>query len=401
MPGVRICGIGTALPGTNVPGRIVSNTTLAEELLERRSALAQCHQIHNPDMGNPDEGNREELRRLWQQFETDDEWIESHTGIRERREAAPEIATSDLATTACREALAVAGWKPTDLHFLLVATVTPDHLATPPTAALVQEKLGIPVLDRDGLHEIDGFDIACACSSFGKALKVGCAYIASGYYRRGLVVGADVMTRLVNRYDRSVHPILGDGGGALALERANTDSFFGHASFLAGLDGSAADLITVPVGGSREPLDDPKTLRWDNQRHKMIMRGPPVKKKAERLVLPRADRDPNGQPTTVIEAALKKARLTLAKIDFVALHQANLRIDQPIEEKLRRLGFRGTVYHNIQRYGNTTSASIPLVLWDAWKDGSLQVGQTVLSLVFGGGFSWETTLFRWTLPKSS
>jgi len=405
MPGVRISGIGTALPGTNVPGRIVTNDMLAEELRKRRECPEVKRQILEPRFWNLlPEGRALVHRQRWNQFETDHGWIESHTGIRERREAAPEIATSDLATTACQEALVVAGWQPKDIDFLIIATVTPDHLATPPTAALVQEKLGIPVMDGHGLHDIDGFDITCACSSFGKAFKVGCAYIASGFYRRGLVVGADVMSRIVNRYNRSVYPILGDGAGALALEQSseeNEDCFFGGRSFSGGLDGSAAQLIEVPVGGSRTPLTASVISDPFDQRHTIIMRGPPVKKRVERLLVPRRDSD-NGLATTVIAAALKKlGRFSLPEIDFIALHQANLRINQPIETRLRELDFRGLVYHNIQRYGNTTSASIPLILWDAWMDRSLKVGDIVLSVVFGGGFSWETAIFRWTLPKPS
>ncbi len=401
MHGAHIVGIGTALPGTDVPGRIVTNAMLADELLSRRQHLVDNGLLLPPERwAELDEQRRTEVQIRWEQFETGGAWIEDHTGILERREAAPNIATSDLAIHAGRQAMAVAGWAAEDVEFLLVATVWPDHIATPPTAALVQAGLGLPTRNEDGLRDIDGLDVACACSSFLKALKIGWAYCASGLFRRGLVIGADVMTRTVNRYDRAILPILADGGGALALEGTADDAFLGPAGFTSGLDGSLADLIITPIGGTREPLVDSQVVADPfHQRHRMTMLGPKVKRAVDRLLLPRNADDPAQWGHGVLTRALLKAGLSLQDIDLFALHQANLRMNAPVEEKLRRMGYRGAMFHNIMRYGNTTSASIPLLLADAWREGVLRQSHTVMAAVFGGGFSWETATFRWTLPN--
>ncbi len=405
MPGAKIVGIGAALPGTNIAGRIVTNTMLSDELRAYRAELVHKGQLQPPDRWDSLPADERALHeRRWQLLDTSPEWIEEHTGIQERRFADPGIATSDLATCAAREAMAVAGWMPRDVGFLIIATVLPDHIITPATAPLVQHALGIPITDNGGLRDVDGFDVTCACSSFGKALKVGYAYCAAGLADRGLVIGADVMTRTVNM-DRNVHPILGDAGGAVAIERVpdDDDAFHGRASFLGGLDGSLADLIKVPMGGTREPLCDPAVLEdpFDG-RHRMRMQGPSVKKGASRLLLARDAETTEGWNNSLLLHGLTHLQCTMGDIDFLAIHQANLRILEPVVAKLRTdFGFHGIAYNNIQRYGNTTSASIPLLLYDAWREGVLRPGMRVLMAVFGGGFAWQTACFRWTLPNPS
>jgi 3-oxoacyl-[acyl-carrier-protein] synthase-3 len=395
--GARIVGIGVALPGTNCPGRVVTNATFAEELLRRRDDLHRKGELLSPDEWASLTTDRHAFHRTrWEQFETDDQWIQDHTGIKERRFADPDIATSDLATVAGKMAMQMAQWGPDDVDFLLIATVWPDHIATPPTAALVQHRLGIPASDERGSRNLDGFDIGCACSSFGKALKVGYAFIRSGLARRGLVIGADVMSRTVDPNSRNLSIILADGGGAIALEQAlgANDAFYGPDGFVSGLDGSLAGLIVTAFGGTKQPIDDVGPISDPfNQGHRMAMNGGSVKKRAERLLLG------FGDTPGIIDLALEKAGIGMDAIDFLALHQANLRINKPVIERLRAKGFRGAATNNIERFGNTTSASIPILLYEAWRDGILDEGSRILMVVFGGGFSWETAFFRWTLPS--
>ncbi|MDP3964824.1 MAG: ketoacyl-ACP synthase III [bacterium] len=401
--GVKIAGIGRALPGTDVAGRVVTNEMLSRELLDLREELVTKGQLSSPDQwaGLPEEEQRVQAAR-WQQFETGDEWIVEHTGIRERREAAPKIATSDLAIAAGKKALEHAGWDPSDVGIVLVATVSPDHLYTSPTAALVHHGLGIPMSDDQGLLGTDGMDISCACSSFGKAFKVAYALIVCGMVERVLITAADVMSRTYNRYSRALRPILGDAGAAVALERvdAGEDDFFGPASFFGGLDGSRADLIVTPVGGTREPLDDPEVVSDPfNQGHRMVMQGPQVKRGAVRLLVPRNVEDRSSWPFTVISQALDRAGVGLPSVEMMFLHQANMRIIDPLTVQLEDMGFKGVVFNNIERVGNTTSASIPLLWCDALEEGSLRPGMTIHNCVFGGGLSWEAFTLRWSLSK--
>ncbi len=391
MVGVRIVGIGVALPGTeSVPGRIVKNQELVGELVAYRDALVRERRLHPPDEWPALPGEKAaEHEARWKALTTDDAWIRKMTGIYERCVADDCVATSDLATVAARSALTVAGLPVTAITHLRVGTVLPDYVTTPPTSALVQHKLGMPVRNADGaLRHLSGADITCACSTFLKALEDGYAAVASGLHTHSLVIGADVMSRTVSHRARDPYMILGDGGGALVLAAADDDAFLGARSFFAGLDGEHADLITVPMGGTAQPFGD--TVRLNDpfsHPHKMHMEGHAVKRRFDRLI------------PEIIETAVQRAGLRLADVHFFALHQANARMLKPAVQKLRRKGFRGIAFSNIRRYGNTTSASVPLVLWEAWQRGGLKPGMLVLAAVFGGGLSWHTALFRWTLPN--
>ena len=400
MYGAQIVGLGVALPGTNVPGRIVTNNELATELLARRDDLLRRGLLRSPGQWAALPAARHKrYKERWEQFETSDAWIFDHTGIRERRFADLGVATSDLAAVAGRMAMLVAGWSPEDVDCVIVATVLGDYQTTPPTVAIVQQKLGIPSSDENGTREIEGFDLSCACSSLGKALKMGYALIRSGMARRVLVIGADVMSRTVNRFSRSPYAILGDAGGAIALKAVESgqDAFLGPQGFLSGLDGSLAELIITRFGGTQSPIET-STVIVDpfHQGHRMLMIGPEVKKRAERLLLGFLD-----QPG-IIRQALARANTRLDAVNFLALHQANERINEPVVKKLKKREedpFRGIAYANIERFGNTTSASIPLVLYDAWQEGVLTPGDLVFQLVFGGGFSWATASYHWTLAR--
>lgn len=400
MYGAQIVGLGVALPGTNVPGTIVTNDQLATELLARRDDLLRRGKLRSPEQwATLPAARHEHHKRRWEQFETSDEWIFDHTGIRERRIADPGVATSDLAAVAGRMAMQVAGWSTEDVDCIIVATVLGDYQTTPPTVAIVQEKLGIPASDERGMREIEGFDVSCACSSVGKALKIGYTLIRAGMARRVLVIGADVMSRTVNIYSRSPYAILGDAGGAIALEmvEGDQDAFLGPQGFLSGLDGSLAELIITQYGGTRHPIDKSTVIvNPFHQGHRMLMVGPEVKKRAVRLLCGFL------QQPGIIWQALIRAGIPLSAIKFLALHQANARINEPVVKKLvehEEDPFVGVAYSNIERFGNTTSASIPLVLFDAWQDGALTPGDLVFQLVFGGGFSWATACYHWTLPR--
>ncbi|MFH1171694.1 MAG: 3-oxoacyl-[acyl-carrier-protein] synthase III C-terminal domain-containing protein [bacterium] len=392
--GARIVGIGVAIPGTNIPGRIVTNDMIAEELLTRRERLVNEGKILTPAKWEVLPLDIQKLHRSrWGQFESDSAWIVSHTGIHTRRFLDPEFATSDLAATAGQMALRMAGWEPKDVQFVIVATVTPDFPTTPPTAAIVQEKLGIPANDDEGALEIDGFDLTCACSSWGKALMMGYALIRSGMAERILVIGADVMSRTSTK-THSLYPILADGGGAVALARLDSgDDFFGRRGFRGGLDGSLADLIVTEYGGSRHPIEDARI--FDDPvafLHLMRMAGPYVKKNAVRLLTG------FGSRIGIIEQAVRKAGLDFSDLDALFVHQANSEITGPVVEKVADKGFLGIAPKNIERVGNTTSASVPTLLFEAWRDGKLKDHPLVMTVVFGGGFSWATALFWWTLP---
>lgn len=365
MFGAEIAAIGISLPP-----QIKGNAELAEEMGQRRNRLLAERLIR------PDDPRLE-------QFECDPDWILQRTGINERRVASGETATSDLAVQAARATLntdPLGGGSP---NFIIVATVTPDHPMSPPTAALVQNELELGG-QGSPLKELVVMDINVACSSFLNALLVGYSLIRSGLAYAGLVIGADVMSRTANRNDRAMYPLLGDGAVCFLLKQTSpTADQFSSNGFLFGADGSLADLIITPVGGSRrpflrenpesllDPLDQPTALR---------MRGRELFKVVVPLIVDK-----------IIPAALKKAGLVLEDIDAIVFHQANLRI---IEAVVARLGYRGLVPINIDRVGNTSSAAIPLCFAEASERGIIKKGMRVLLVTFGGGVTWGTVLLR-------
>lgn len=364
MFGMKITGIGCC-----VPERVFTNADVSEILISRLARARYTDLIKIP-------------YEFDDQFKTDPQWIETRTGIKERRFAAAHEATSDLATRAAEAALKNAGLAKEALQFIIVATTTPDHQATPPTAALVQHKLGIPARNQDGsLREVAVFDVSVACSSFVKALALAYGLIQSGLYKTGLVIGADVMSRIVSWNDRAIFPLLGDGAGCFVLEQTGTiEDQFGPNNFYLGVDGSLADLIVVPAGGSRRAVTPENLTDPLDQSHTIKMKGRKVFEIVLGLV---ADK--------IIPEALKKANIGLESIDAIVFHQANLRIIGPV---VKRLGYSGIVHNNIERYGNTTSASIPLCLDEALELGKIKSGMRVLMVVFGGGFTWGTALWR-------
>jgi 3-oxoacyl-[acyl-carrier-protein] synthase-3 len=294
----------------------------------------------------------------------DADWILQRTGILERRHAPPGVHTSDLAADAAARCIAASGVDPDLIDLLIVATYTPD-MPMPSTAALVQERLGLSCM---------AYDLQAACAGFVLALLTGMQFVATGCSRAALVIGADCNSRIINPQDPQVYPIFGDGAGA-ALIGSGTPSQ-GMLSYAVGTDGSGADLLCRPMGGSRLlHVDDDDPRRW------LAMAGRPVFKWAIRML------------TTTIPDVLQAADVTLDDVDLVVLHQANLRI---IDAAVNNLGIdRRKVYNNLDRYGNTAAASIPLALDEAQAQGRIRPGSLVLVSGFGGGLTWGTALLRW------
>jgi 3-oxoacyl-[acyl-carrier-protein] synthase III len=300
-------------------------------------------------------------------LDTSDEWIRSRTGIAERRVAGPDEATASMATIAGRNALTVAGVAPEDVDCVLVATCTPDY-SMPATANLVQAGIGAA---RAG-----ACDINAACSGFVYALAMADSCIRAGLFQTVLVIGAETFSRIVDWNDRATCVLFGDGAGALLLRA--TDEEYGLLSTTVGSDGSRADLLLVPAGGSKVPTTV-GTIR--DRLHMIRMDGREVFRFAV-SVLPRI--------TAQVVAA---AGWTLPDVDLFVAHQANVRI---IQSAARSLGLPDEkVYVNVHRYGNTSAASIPIALCEAQEEGRLHDGSAVVLAGFGSGLSWAATALRW------
>jgi 3-oxoacyl-[acyl-carrier-protein] synthase-3 len=306
---------------------------------------------------------------LEKMVETSDEWIMSRTGIRERHVVDEGVATSDLATEAAKLALAERGIDATGIEAIIVATVTPDMLF-PSTACLVQNKLG-----ASGAW---GFDLSAACSAFVYALQTGAQFIATGAHKKVLVIGADVMTSILDYTDRATCILFGDGAGAVILEPSDDDS--GIIDFVHEVDGSGGCSLYMPGGGSLHPATH-ETV--DKKMHYVHQDGQAVFKFAVRKM---AD---------VCETLLARNGVKAGDINCFIPHQANQRIIQATAD---RLGLKSeSVIINIDRYGNTTAGTIPLAMQTAREQGRLNKGDLVLLASVGAGFTVGATLLRWTI----
>jgi 3-oxoacyl-[acyl-carrier-protein] synthase-3 len=305
---------------------------------------------------------------LEQMVSTSDEWIVTRTGISERRIASDDQATSDLAEGAARQALEAAGVDPHDLDLILVNTVTPD-MFFPSTACVLQERLGA--------SRAAAFDLLAACAGFVYGLSVADAYLRAGVMRNILVIGADIMSRVVDWSDRGTCVLFGDGAGAALLQRTTGDP--GILSTHLYSDGSKGKQLFIPGGGSRRPacrqVVDEKliTIRMPN--------GNEVFKTAVRSMEEAAI------------AALKANGVEVSDVDLFISHQANARIIYAVAERLDLP--RERIYMNIDRYGNTSAASIPIAMDEAVRTGRLKRGDLLLLTAFGGGFTWGSSLIRW------
>lgn len=299
-------------------------------------------------------------------LDTTDEWITTRTGMKRRHWTSDNEATSDLASAAAEAALVHAGLQAADVDCFIVATVTPDYYF-PATACLVATRLGA--------REKPAFDIAIACSGFIYGLTIASGLIRSGVYRRVMLIGAESLSKILDKEDRSTAILFGDGAGAVILERSEEDSFL---SCDLGADGSRPELLYAHGSGSREPLDH---AALDAKLHLIHMQGRETFKLAVNKMV-----ESTG-------SVLSKANLNKADIAFLIPHQANKRI---IDATARYLGLpEDKVVINIAEYGNTSAASIPMALSETVRAGRVKAGDLIVFVAFGGGLSWGAVAWRW------
>jgi 3-oxoacyl-[acyl-carrier-protein] synthase-3 len=304
---------------------------------------------------------------LARMVDTSDEWIRERTGIRERRIAREDEAASDMALAAATRALEAAGLTARDLDMIIVGTVTGD-LPMPACAAILQHKLGAA--------NIPAFDLSAACAGFLYGLSIGDQFIRTGARKRVLVVGVELLSRVLNWQDRVTCVLFGDGAGAAVLGPASDDGR-GVLSTRLYTDSSLVESLCIPAGGSREPLTAEGIAK---HRDKVFMVGSDVFKIAVKNL------------TSASREALEDGKLTASDVKWVVPHQANLRIIAQVAMRLDIPLERFVL--NIERYGNTSSASIPIALDEAVRDGRIQKGDTVLMCALGAGISWGSALVR-------
>ncbi len=303
---------------------------------------------------------------LEKMVDTNDEWIVSRTGMRERRIARDDEPTSEMASAAAKQALESAGVAGKDVDLIIVATVTPD-MPFPSTACMVQ--------DAVEATSAFCFDLEAACSGFLYALEVGRGMLMSGLYETALVIGAEKMSSVTDWEDRGTCVLFGDGAGAVVLKRS--DSSAKILATTVGSDGSLGDLLMIPGGGSRIPASHDSV---DKRLHYMKMAGNNVFKHAVRNMC------------NAGMGALEKAGLSVEDVDWVVPHQANMRIITAISSRVGIPMDQFVV--NLDRLGNTTAATVPLALDEAIRDGRIKSGDKVLMIVFGGGFTWGATVLE-------
>lgn len=310
---------------------------------------------------------------LSKMVDTSDEWIKTRSGIAERRIAGPDENPSDMGAKASAQALRRAGLTPADVDLLIVATLTPD-IPFPSTACLLQAKLG---LRRD----IPCFDVSAACSGFVYALQVAKDMMRSGAYRRALVVGAEKLSSVVDWSDRTTCVLFGDGAGAALLETTPAADV-GLLGNLLGADGNNADLLHCVGGGSAAPATA-DSIR--DGKHFLRMNGKEVFRHAVRVMAESCER------------VLAQCGVKSEQVAWFIPHQANTRILEAVASQLN-VGM-DRFPSNLDRYGNTSAASIPLALEEAWRDGKIRHGDLVLIVAFGAGLTWGATLLRWHEPN--
>ena len=301
--------------------------------------------------------------------DTTNEWIYSRTGIAERRVAKDDQATSDLAIIAAKKALEHAAIDAAEIDLIIVATITPDMIF-PATASIIQEQLKA--------KKAAAFDLSAGCTGFVYALSVANQFVATGAYDKVLVIGAETLTRIVDWQDRKTCVLFGDGAGAVVVGPVNENE--GFLSFVLGSDGSGAELLYMPAGGSRKP---PSLETLSNKEHSLRMSGSDVFKFAVKIM---------GEAAA---QALMKSGHKLEDIDFMIPHQANTRI---IESAAKRLGLSmEKVFMNLDKYGNMSCASIPVALEEAYHNSLLKKGDLVVFVGFGAGLSWGACALKWSI----
>lgn len=300
--------------------------------------------------------------------DTSDEWIQTRTGISQRRFAAENEATSDMAVIAAERALEASGISRDAIDLIIVATMTPD-MPFPSTACLLQSKLGLP--------QVTAFDVQAACSGFVYALSIGSSMLRSGNFKNALVIGAEKTSGILDFEDRTTCVLFGDGAGAVVLSREETPDV-GVLSCLSGSDGSNPSLLCQPGGGSAIPATHESLAA---RQHFLKMNGKEIFKLAVRVM---------GQASNDVIAPYN---LSTDQIDLVIPHQANMRI---IESLAKRLKIPMEKFHNnLANYGNTSAASVPIALDEAYRAGRIQSGDYILLVAFGAGLTWASSLIKW------
>lgn len=304
--------------------------------------------------------------------DTTDEWIQTRTGIRERRIADPSQASSDLAVNAARDALDMAGWTPQDVDVIMVATVTPDYIF-PSCACTVQGKLGA--------SQAAAFDLSAACTGFLYGMNLARGLIVSGQAKRILLIGVETLSRITDYEDRSTCVLFGDGAGAAAID-GTREGEDGMLSVAIGADGDQGELLYMPGGGSRNP----STAETVGKRYQYLrMAGNEVFKIAVRGM------------EAIAREALDKANIGVEDLDLLVPHQANIRI---IDATAKRLGVPPQkVMVTIDKFGNTSAASIPISMREALREKRLRKGMTVGTVAFGGGLTWGASVLRWEIGE--
>ena len=296
----------------------------------------------------------------------DPDWIKQRTGILARRHAPPELATSDMAFEAARIAIERANVNPADIDLLIIGTFTPDYCC-PSTACLVQDRLGLVC---------PAVDLQAACSGFMYSLVTGSQFVATGNSKLALIIGADYNSRIVDQSDRTIAPLFGDGAGAVLMTRGEATQ--GLICYQLGSDGSGGPLLQCTSGGTKEPNTAEIIAAGD---HLLKMDGRNVFKWAVRVV------------QESIELVLRKAGMSADDVSLFLIHQANIRI---VDAAMEKLGIPASkVAVNLDQYGNTSAASIPLCLDEAQQAGRIKPGDVLLMCGFGGGLTWGTALYRW------
>ncbi|WP_408614496.1 beta-ketoacyl-ACP synthase III [Lutispora saccharofermentans] len=303
-----------------------------------------------------------------ERLDTDDQWIVSRTGIKERRRVRPDIATSDIATYAALKAIEDAKLKPEDLDMIIVATVTPD-MAFPSTACIVQKNIGA--------ENAAALDISAACSGFIYGLSIASQFIKYGSMKNILLIGAETLSKITDYNDRNTCVLFGDGAGAAVI--SSVEEGFGILSTYMGSDGRGGELLKLPAGGSRLPASE-ETIA--NSLHFIKMDGSEVFKFAIKIM---------GEAA---EKALSLCGMRKEDIDYLIPHQANIRI---IESATKRLKIdKDKVFINVEKYGNMSAASVAVALDEAKRTNKLNKGELVVLVAFGGGLTWGSAVIKWS-----
>jgi len=299
--------------------------------------------------------------------DTSDEWITTRTGIKERRIADSDTATSDLAAKAAQNALLNAGLEASEIDLIIVATITPDK-NFPSTACIVQSKIKA--------YNAVAFDISAACTGFIYGIVIANQFITTGLYKNILVIGAETLSKFVDWQDRNTCVLFGDGAGAVVMSKVKEG--YGVLAQYLGSDGSGGDTLAIDAGGSRNPA----TFETISQKmHYIRMDGNEVFKFAVKIM------------ASAAEEVVKIAGINKSDVDFLVPHQANIRI---IEAARKRMGLpENRVYVNLERYGNMSAASIPVALDEAVNSGAIKSGDNVILVGFGAGLTWGSCLVKW------